>query len=66
MWRDRLAAPNRNIALFYFLTLVSACAFISGNWIFYWLRVMDYGQLGIVDASAFAFGLLIKVQRKRC
>jgi MFS family permease len=41
--------------------MVSACAFINGNWIFFWLRVMTIGQLGVVDATAFAFGLFMEI-----
>ncbi|NWF70163.1 MAG: MFS transporter [Chloroflexi bacterium] len=59
-WTQDLA-PNRNIAVFHLLTIVMSCVFISGNWIFYWTRFMTYGQLGVVDASAFAFGLLMEV-----
>lgn len=40
---------------------MSACAFINGNWLFFWLRVMTIGQLGVVDATAFAFGLFMEV-----
>ncbi|HEX8680741.1 MAG TPA: MFS transporter, partial [Ardenticatenaceae bacterium] len=61
MARERVGIAKRNVRLFYFLTVVSSSAFISGNWIFYWLRAMSYGTLGIVDASAFAFGLVMEV-----
>jgi MFS family permease len=52
---------KRNVRLFYFLTVVSACAFMSGNWIFFWLHFMTYGQLGLIDSLAFAFGLLMEI-----
>jgi MFS family permease len=51
----------KNIALFYLLTTFNNLWFIAGNWIFFWTRFMTYGQLGWVDASAFAFGLLMEV-----
>lgn len=52
---------DRNIAIFYITSMAQACAFITGNWIFFWLRVMTFGELGIVDAASFAFGLLMEV-----
>jgi len=51
----------KNIKLFYILTILTNCWFISANWIFFWTRLMTYKQLGIVDASAFAFGLLMEI-----
>lgn len=50
-----------NIARFYILTSFNNMWFLSGNWIFYWLRFMNYGQLGIMDATCFFFGLLMEV-----
>ncbi|MFZ2199720.1 MAG: MFS transporter [Microgenomates group bacterium] len=35
--------------------------FLAGNWIFYWLRFMTYGQLGVMDATCFLFGLIMEV-----
>ncbi|MFN8374803.1 MAG: MFS transporter [Anaerolineae bacterium] len=54
-------APNRNVALYHVLSLVLYCSFVNGNWIFFWTRLMSYGQLGVVDASAFGFGLFMEV-----
>lgn len=54
-------AYKHNIHIYHALNMVSACAFINGNWIFFWLRVMTIGQLGVVDATAFAFGLVMEV-----
>lgn len=50
-----------NIALFYVLTASTNAFFIVGNWIFFWTRFMTYGQLGIVDATCFAFGTLMEI-----
>jgi MFS family permease len=52
---------HRNIAVFYLLTAVNAAWFVAGNWIFFWTRFMNYGQLGWVDAIAFSFGLLAEI-----
>lgn len=51
----------RNVTLYAVLEVVSASSFVMGNWIFFWLRVMTYGQLGVVDALAFAFGMIMEV-----
>lgn len=52
---------NRNIAIFYFLAVANGTSFIVGNWIFFWTRFMTYGQLGLVDGVAFAFGLVLGI-----
>lgn len=52
---------DRNILIFYFLTFARSAVFLNGNWIFFWLRLMDYSTLGIVDATAFAFGMFMEV-----
>lgn len=54
-------AYKHNITIYHALNMASSCAFINGNWIFFWLRVMTLGQLGVVDATAFAFGLVMEV-----
>jgi MFS family permease len=41
--------------------MLNSSWFIMGNWIFFWLRFMTYGQLGWIDATAFAFGMLMEV-----
>jgi MFS family permease len=50
-----------NILLSYGLTFIRTAVFVSGNWIFFWLRFMTYGQLGIVDALSFGFGLIMEI-----
>lgn len=52
---------NKNIFLFYILTALNNAFFMSGNWIFFWTRFMSYSQLGIIDASSFAFGVITEV-----
>jgi MFS family permease len=56
-----LPIPNRNIGIYYVMTCAISVSFISSNWIFFWLRLMTYGQLGLVDAIGFAFGLLMEI-----
>jgi len=52
---------ERNVAIFYAMNLTLSAAFVSGNWIFFWLRFMTMGQLGVIDALAFAFGMLAEI-----
>lgn len=52
---------NRNIRIFYFMSTVQSAAFVNGNWLFFWLRLMSFGEVGLVDALSFAFGLLMEV-----
>lgn len=51
----------RNIRLFYMMSAVMGGGLVMGNWIFFWLRFMTYGELGVVDALAFGFGLFMEV-----
>jgi MFS family permease len=56
-----LPIPNRNIGVYYVMTCALSASFISSNWIFFWLRLLTYGQLGLVDAIGFAVGLLMEI-----
>lgn len=51
----------RNIRVYYLITILFNSWYILGNWIFFWNRYMTYGKIGIVDAAAFAFGLLMEI-----
>jgi MFS family permease len=50
-----------NIRLYYGLAVVNGASFIIGNWLFFWLRFMTYGELGLVDGIVFGFGLLMGI-----
>jgi MFS family permease len=52
---------NRNITLFYALTIAKNAIFVEGNWFFFWLRMMTHQQIGWVDATAFTFGLMMEI-----
>jgi MFS family permease len=54
-WRER------NIALYYLITASMSSFFIAGNWVFFWTRYMTFGQLGIMDATVFAFGMFMEI-----
>lgn len=52
---------NRNITLFYALTIAKNAIFVEGNWFFFWLRVMTHQQLGWIDGVAMTFGLMMEI-----
>jgi MFS family permease len=52
---------SRNIWLYTFISCTSNTAFVAGNWMFFWLRVMTMGQLGVIDALSFAFGMIMEI-----
>jgi MFS family permease len=50
-----------NVVRYALIEMANASTFAAGNWLFFWLRVMNYGQVGVVDALAFAFGMLMEI-----
>ncbi|MDO8515179.1 MAG: MFS transporter [bacterium] len=51
----------KNIALFYVMTAMNNAWFIESNWFYFWTRFMTAGQLGILDASVFGYGILSEI-----
>lgn len=58
---SQLRREYPNILISYALTFIRTSMFVAGNWIFFWLMFMTYGQLGVVDATAFGFGLIMEI-----
>jgi len=56
-----LRKEHPNVLISYVLMSIRTASFVSGNWIFFWLRFMTYGQLGVVDALSFGFGLVMEI-----
>ena len=52
---------NKNIRIYYILTLLNNAWFIMGNWIFFWSLFMSYKELGVIDAAGFGFGMLMEI-----
>lgn len=50
-----------NIKWFYLLSALNNVWFIEGNWFFFWMRFMSSTELGILDASVFAYGLIAEI-----
>lgn len=60
--QDRLVFwHERNIKLLYVVNFLRNSKFYEGIWIFYWLKFMSFGQLGLFQTIAFAFGLLVEI-----
>ncbi|GEM_PF-435579 len=57
----RLPSLPRNIRWYYLLEAGTSTGFIMGNWIFFWLRYMTYGQLGLIDGLIFGFGMFMEI-----
>jgi len=57
----RRDALPRNIYWYYVMEAGNSTGFIMGNWIFFWLRFMSYGQLGLIDGLAFGFGMFMEI-----
>lgn len=51
----------RNVANYYYLIFFSSHWFVAGNWTFFFLKLMTYGELGLSDGVAFAIGVLAEV-----
>ncbi len=59
-WQVR-TLQDRNIAGYYLIVMLYSTGFVVGNWIFFWTRFMTYGQLGVIDAVMFAFGMFMEI-----
>jgi MFS family permease len=55
------AQYQRNITIYTLLEMANGAAFVSSNWLFFWLRLMQYGQVGVMDALGFAFGMFMEI-----
>jgi MFS family permease len=52
---------ERNIKLYYALTVSTNLWFVASNWLYVWRRFMTFGQLGWVDGIGFGFSLLLDI-----
>ncbi|MFZ5437790.1 MAG: MFS transporter [Patescibacteria group bacterium] len=55
------ASDLNNIKFYYLLVVFTNFWFLSANWLFFWLKFMDYNQLAIIDALTFGAGLLMEI-----
>lgn len=58
---DLAKGARKNIILFYLLTFSLSFWFVASNWIYFWTRYMTFGELGWLDATAFAFAILLEI-----
>lgn len=54
-------ALPRNISWYYVMEAGMSTGFIMGNWIFFWLRYMTYGQFGLIDGLSYGFGMFMEI-----
>ncbi len=52
---------DKNIKLYYLITVFSSAWFIIGNWLFFALRYITAYQMSILEAVSFGFGLLLEI-----
>ena len=50
-----------NIKKLYIFTIFNSPYFMIGNWTFFFLKYMTYGELGYFDAIAFAIGVFMEI-----
>jgi len=49
-----------NLKIYYFLIFSNNLWFITSNWLNFWLKYMSLKEVGIIDALAFLFGILLE------
>jgi MFS family permease len=62
--RFNIAFPlvrDPNIRGFYLLTIFNNAWFVEGIWVFFFLRYLSYSRIGLLEAIAFGFGLLMEI-----
>lgn len=52
---------ERNVKLYYLLTISTNLWFGASSWLYVWRRFMSFGQLGWVDGIGFGFSLLLDI-----
>jgi MFS family permease len=52
---------NKNVALFYIFSIIHACYFAEGNWIFLYLFYFNYATIGLLDSIAFTIWVLLEI-----
>lgn len=51
----------KNIRLYYFISILSHAWFILANWLFYALKFVTPGQMGMIESAAFGLGLILEI-----
>ncbi|MFZ2206830.1 MAG: MFS transporter [Microgenomates group bacterium] len=61
MFRSTNTRMERNVKLYYLLTISTNLWFGASSWLYVWRRFMSFGQLGWVDGIGFGFSLLLDI-----
>lgn len=59
--KDNLKKIHQNIFIYFSITTFNNFWFITSSWVNYWLKYMSVAEIGIIDAIAFAIGVLIEI-----
>ena len=58
---EKLKLVHQNIFIYFAITTFNNFWFITSSWVNYWLKYMSISEIGIIDAIAFAVGVLIEI-----
>lgn len=61
MFRSTDTQMERNVKLYYWMTISTNLWFGASSWLYVWRRFMSFGQLGWVDGVGFGFSLLLDI-----
>ena len=51
----------RNIKQYFLLTVLTNLWFAESSWLFFWRTFITYVEIGLIDALAFGFGMLVEI-----
>ncbi len=54
-------AKYTNIKQYFILTILTNLWFAESSWLFFWRTFVSYEEIGVIDAIAFGFGMLIEI-----
>lgn len=54
-------AGIKNIKIYYWLTLLTSCWFVEGNWFFFWTKFISVTQLGLLFALLTVLNLVLEI-----
>jgi len=58
---EKIKSTHQNIFIYYSITTFNNFWFITSSWVNYWLKYMSVSEIGIIDAIAFAVGVIIEI-----
>ncbi len=58
---EKIKSIHQNIFIYFGIVAFNNFWFITSSWVNYWLKYMSVSDIGIIDAIAFAIGVLIEI-----